>query len=213
MSLSSGNWLGNPVQDGNPGRIPIVPSASISVSYFKRYKMEADLHALPRPQLPPGFGCVPYSPGLLEAHAGVLYGSFHKEIDSVVFPSLGDRDGSRCLMSEIARKRGFLPGATWLLSGPDGPCGTVQGIRERSGLGAIQNLGILPSHRGRGLGRNLLLFALHGFEMAGLNRALLEVTAQNDGAIRLYRRMGFSRRKTLYKAVPDFRFVLPAPFL
>ena len=28
-----------------------------------------------------------------------------------------------------------------------------------------------------------------------------EVTAQNEGAIRLYRRLGFRRRKTVYKAV------------
>ena len=34
-----------------------------------------------------------------------------------------------------------------------------------------------------------------------LGRAFLEVTAQNDGAVRLYRRLGFRRRKTLYKAV------------
>jgi len=175
--------------------------------------MEADLHDLPVPLLPPGYACVPHGSPLLEAHAEVLFGSFHQEVDSVVFPSLGDRDGCRCLMVEICRKWGFLPGATWLLTGPDGPCGTVQGVRERSGVGAIQNLGIVPSCRGRGLGRALLLYALHGFRQAGLGRALLEVTAQNDGAIRLYRRLGFCRRKTLYKAVPDFRFSFPAPLL
>jgi ribosomal protein S18 acetylase RimI-like enzyme len=89
------------------------------------------------------------------------------------------------------------------LRAPDGsPCGSVQGLRERSGVGAIQNLGIVPAHRGRGLGAALLLQALHGFAQAGLARALLEVTAQNEGAIRLYRRLGFRRSKTLYKAVP-----------
>jgi GNAT superfamily N-acetyltransferase len=190
------------------------PMASGAViSYFKRYKMEVDLHDIPLPVLPSGFICAPYSHALLEAHAEVLFGSFHQEIDSIVFPSLGDRDGSRYLMTEICRKWGFLPGATWLLTGPEGPCGTVQGLRERSGLGAIQNLGIEPSYRGRGLGRALLLHALHGFIKAGLERAMLEVTAQNDGAIRLYRCLGFRRCKTLYKAVPDFRATFPAPLL
>jgi GNAT superfamily N-acetyltransferase len=175
------------------------------ISYFKRYKMEVELHDLPRPQLPSGFACLPWSPDLREAHAEVLFTCFFQEIDAIVFPSLGDRLGCSCLMNEISHKRGFVPEATWLLTGPDGPCGTVQGIRERSAVGAIQNLGIVPMLRGRGLGEALLLNALHGFYQAGLGRGLLEVTAQNDGAIRLYRRLGFRRSKTIYKAVPDPR--------
>jgi ribosomal protein S18 acetylase RimI-like enzyme len=75
-------------------------------------------------------------------------------------------------------------------------------VRERKGLGAIQNLGITAAHRGQGLGEALLLQALHGFRRCGLAHAILEVTAQNEGAIRLYRRVGFRRAKTVYKAVP-----------
>jgi GNAT superfamily N-acetyltransferase len=175
------------------------------ISYFKRYKMEVELHDLPRPQLPAGFACLPWSGDLLEPHAEVLFTCFHQEIDAIVFPSLGDRLGCSCLMTEISRKRGFIPEATWLLTGPDGPCGTVQGIREHRGVGAIQNLGIVPPLRGRGLGEALLLHALHGFSQDGLGRGLLEVTSQNDAAIRLYRRLGFRRSKTLYKAVPAFQ--------
>jgi ribosomal protein S18 acetylase RimI-like enzyme len=171
------------------------------ISYFKRYKMEADLRELPSPRLPEGYAFAAWSYELLEAHADTLFGSFHQEIDAQIFPSLGDRHGSLCLMIEMTRKRGFLPEATWLLMGPLGPCGTVQGMRER-GVGSIQNLGILPSWRGYGLGESLLLQALHGFRQVGLDRALLEVTAQNETAIRLYRRLGFRRAKTLYKAVP-----------
>ena len=43
--------------------------------------------------------------------------------------------------------------------------------------------------------------ALEGFRAAGLRRAYLEVTAQNDGAIRLYQRIGFVKARTVYKAV------------
>jgi GNAT superfamily N-acetyltransferase len=175
------------------------------ISYFKRYKMEMELHALPSPQLSDEFGFAPWSYELLDVHADMLFGSFHQEIDAQVFPSLGDRQGSLCLMIEMTRKRGFLPEATWLLLGPVGPCGTVQGLRERDGVGSIQNLGILPGWRGRNLGEALLLQALHGFRQAGLRRAVLEVTAQNDPAIRLYHRLGFRRSKTLYKAVPEWR--------
>ena len=173
------------------------------VSYFKRYKMELDLGQAPQvPPPPPGYALVPWHAGLLTDHAEVLFTSFHETVDAVVFPSLGDRTGSQYLMTEISRKPGFLPGATWLLTGPAGPCGSVQGVRDAAGVGAIQNVGVVPGYRNHGLGTFLLLQALDGFRQAGLRRALLEVTAQNEAAIRLYRRLGFLRKKTVYKAIP-----------
>jgi ribosomal protein S18 acetylase RimI-like enzyme len=105
-------------------------------------------------------------------------------------------------MGEIIRRRAFVPESTWLLVGPDGPCGTVQALRDRGALGAIQNVGIVAAYRGRGLGRALLLQALHGMYATGLGRGVLEVTATNDCAVNLYFRMGFRRTKVIYKAVP-----------
>ena len=77
----------------------------------------------------------------------------------------------------------------------------MQGIRDASGLGAIQNLGVAPEHRNGGLGTILLFYALQGFQQVGIRRVYLEVTAHNDGALRLYRRVGFVTVKTVYKAV------------
>jgi hypothetical protein len=185
----------------------------MGLTYFKRFRMEIDLgRQLPEPVPPPGYRLIPWSSRILVAHAETKYASFRSEIDANVFPCLGDYDGCVRLMSEIARKDGFLSGATWLLAleavdsdepddEPYGCCGTIQGIRDRSGMGAIQNLGIVPEHRGRGLGSCLMLKALEGFQRDGLRRAFLEVTAQNEGAIRLYRRLGFYKARTVYKAV------------
>ncbi len=174
----------------------------MSISYFKRFRMEIDLNELPPvPRLPEGYGWLAWDYAHLELHAEVKFHSFYEEIDSVVFPSLSTREGCSYLMREISRKPGFRSEATWLLRNGENFCGTVQGVRERNGMGAIQNLGIVPSHRGRGLGRALLLQALHGFVRAGLGRAFLEVTAQNEPAVRLYREVGFRFRKTIYKAV------------
>jgi GNAT superfamily N-acetyltransferase len=178
------------------------PSADRSICYFKRFKMELDLYAAPpAPELPPGYSWIAWDEALVDRHAEVMFSSFHEEIDSVVFPSLGDRQGCYQLMREIRRKPGFMPESTWLVVSAEGYCGGVQGVRERGPIGAIQNLGVVPAHRGRGLGRALLLQAVHGFRRAGLGRAFLEVTAQNDGAVQLYHRAGFRRRKTVYKAV------------
>lgn len=171
------------------------------VRYFKRYRMEIDLNGLPGPELPESYTFVGWHPGLLDAHGQALYASFREGIDTHVFPSLGSRPGCLHLMTEISRRPGFEPWATWLLTRGNEHVGTVQGIRERSGMGAIQNVGIIEAYRGRGLGSALVLQALHGFRLAGLGRAFLEVTAENDPAVRLYRHLGFRRRKTLYKAV------------
>ncbi len=173
----------------------------MNVTYFKRFKMEIDLYeAAPVPSLPEDFVWVAWHDALLERHADVNFECFRDEMDSAVFPSLATRQGCYHLMREIRHRAGFVPEATWLIGCASGICGTVQGRRERSGWGAIQNLGIVADYRGRGLGTALLLKALQGFRRAGLGRAHLEVTAQNDGAIRLYRRLGFRCRKTLYKA-------------
>jgi len=146
-----------------------------------------------------------WSDSLVEAHAHAKFSSFCYEIDANVFPCLGNREGCYRLMREIARRDGFLPNATWLLehTGENGTpevCGTIQGVRDNRGFGAIQNLGITPNHRGMGLGTILLFHTLRGFQEAGLQRAFLEVTAQNVGAVRLYHRLGFRTVRTVYKA-------------
>jgi ribosomal protein S18 acetylase RimI-like enzyme len=175
---------------------------ALAISYFKRYKMEIDLAGLPPPCWPAGFACAGWREDLLELHADMLAQSFDGSPDAVVFPSLGHRAGCRGLMGEIVKRRAFIPEATWLVVGPDGPCGTIQALRERGVLGAIQNVGIAPRWRGRGLGRTLLLQSLRGMYASGLGRAVLEVTASNDAAVGLYLRMGFRRTKVVYKAVP-----------
>lgn len=185
----------------------------MSLTYFKRFRMEIDLgRFLPMPELPPGYRLVPWDDSLLAVHAETKFHSFQAEIDANVFPCLGDYEGCTRLMYEIVRKDGFLPEATWLMV-RDMPrvvrhpgaepecCGTIQGIRDRSGLGAIQNLGVVPEHRDHHLGSALMISALRGFQRCGLRRAFLEVTAQNDGAIRLYQRLGFRKARTVYKAV------------
>jgi ribosomal protein S18 acetylase RimI-like enzyme len=174
----------------------------MAITYYKRFRMEIDLEGLaPAPDLPAPFTWVGWDESLVDRHAEVKFLSFRDEIDSAVFPCLGDRYGCQRLMREIRRKPGFLPGATWLIACPRGYVGTVQGVMDRGPIGAIQNLGVVPAYRGLGLGRALVRRALEGFRRAGLRRAYLEVTAENASAVRLYREVGFRRAKTLYKAV------------
>jgi GNAT superfamily N-acetyltransferase len=183
----------------------------MGLTYYKRFRMEIDLRSrdFSRLQLPAGYRLIAWHPSLAEVHAEIKYLSFRSEIDAGVFPCLGDYAGCLRLMNEISHKPGFLAHATWLMatthteSGGEEYCGTVQGVVDQKRLGAIQNLGILPEYRGRGLGCALMVKALDGFKRAGLSRAFLEVTSQNDGAIRLYRKLGFYKVRTVYKVIEE----------
>ena len=185
----------------------------MDLTYFKRYRMEIGLTGrdLSQAPLPGGYRFVQWDPSLLNGFAMAKYLSFRGELDTNVFPCLGELAGCKRLMRQISKKPGFLPGATWLIvyeseeTTKPQYCGTIQGIRDQTNFGGIQNLGIATGHRDIGLGTRLLYRGLRGFREAGLDRVYLEVTAQNDGAIRLYQRQGFSIAKTVFKAAETVR--------
>ena len=179
---------------------------SLGLVYFRRYRMEIDLRRREfSTKLPLGYYWVAWEQGLCDAHAATKYESFRNEIDAELFPCFAERDGCQRLMRTISERDGFLPSATWLVAtgNADNPvyCGTVQGMRDGRGGGAVQNLGVIPGHRNQGLGTCLLFAALNGFRKAGLKIATLEVTAKNVDAVRLYERLGFRRVRSVYKTL------------
>lgn len=180
----------------------------MGVTYYKRFRMEIDLSEMRSIEspLPEGYEWVAWHASLLERHALAKFESFRCEIDTQVFPSLGDPASCRNLMSEIVQRATFVPRATWLITCRLGErifedCGTIQGLVQTGRWGAIQNVGVAPEHRGRGLGKALILKSLAGFQMAGVPHVYLEVTSRNAVAVQLYRSLGFRLARTTYKAV------------
>jgi hypothetical protein len=173
----------------------------MAITYFKRFRMEIDLGDwIPEATLPHGYRWIAWDESLIGVHADVQFRSFTTELDSQVFPCLGDRYGCLRLMREIRRKPGFLPEATWLIGHGFETCGTIQGVIEPGPIGSIQNVGVIPEHRSFGLGRALVYRCIRAFYLSGVARAILEVTAENASAINLYRGIGFRKSRTLYKA-------------
>lgn len=178
----------------------------MTVQYFKRFRMEFDLQRpLPFARLPPDCAWVPWNPGEVDRHAWVKFLSFRDEVDSEVFPCLGDYHGCFHLMREISEQTVFAPCATWLIvhqpaGHPPLDCGTIQGLAVSETLGAIQNVGVAPEFRRRGFGQALVLKALDGFRSLGLKRVYLEVTAANRPAVELYRQLGFRVTRTMYRS-------------
>ena len=69
-------------------------------------------------------------------------------------------------------------------------CITTWQDRE-AGIGHIPNLAIEADCRSRGLGRQLIEFALHRFRDAGLTHAKIETLVQNAVGEHLYTSLGF----------------------
>jgi ribosomal protein S18 acetylase RimI-like enzyme len=188
---------------------PPIRRARKRMTYIRRFRMEIDVASsrLAEPRLPEGFGWVAWHSALLSRHAAAKFYSFRDEIDSRVFPCLGDFSGCKRLMQEIVRQETFLADATWLITNEaagwndQADCATIQGLAHSGYLGAVQNVGVLPQYRGLGLGRALVLKSLHGFRAAGLHRVYLEVTGENVPAVELYRSIGFELVRTMYKSI------------
>jgi len=68
------------------------------------------------------------------------------------------------------------------------------------GYGEVSGVCVDPEVRGQGLGAVVTLAAARGIQERG-DRAMLHVRDGNDGAHRLYRRIGFVRRRTVTVAV------------
>ena len=59
-----------------------------------------------------------------------------------------------------------------------------------AGVGVL-GMGLLPSFRGRGIGKRLILRTLEAARASGLRRVELSVRESNAGAIALYKKVGF----------------------
>ena len=183
----------------------------LNLRYHKRFQMELDLRRWRRQAgtVHPEYRLRPWSAELVHEHALAKFLAFRDELDAVVFPCLGDMESCLRLMREIRDRDGFVPEATWLAqyvgAGPRKveSCGTIQAIRVARARANIQNIGVTPHHRGRGLGAALILASLNGLQQVGVTRVALEVTASNDSAVRLYRGIGFRSVKTVYKAIEE----------
>ena len=148
--------------------------------------------------LPAGYRLISWSDSLLETHAETKYLSFRTEIDCECVPLPGRI--ARLLAADARNSpearlsaRGDWLGAHEANGGEDEYCGTIQGIWIAAEWGRCRIWAVVPDHRGLGLGTALMRQLLEGFQRVGLERVFLEVTCQNEGAIRLYRRPRLSQ--------------------
>ncbi len=98
-----------------------------------------------------------------------------------------DPDGFRVLVEDD----GTMTASCWTRvhpAGADRP--------DDPAMGEIYVIGVHPDRAGRGLGAALALDGLDWLHDHGLRTAMLYVDADNEPALRLYRRLGFGRHHT-----------------
>jgi ribosomal protein S18 acetylase RimI-like enzyme len=70
-------------------------------------------------------------------------------------------------------------------------------LRLVGGLGGIFGLGILPECRGKGYGRELLMLAIEMLGNLKASEVMLQVEANNENALSLYKSVGFKARSIM----------------
>lgn len=120
--------------------------------------------------------------------------------NAIYFADRGEREGSEgTLLPEDEEKRGMT---IYLVEKDERVVGKVH-LQMINGLGGIYGLGVLPEDRGKGLGRAILLKAIKELKTAKAKEVMLQVAAENETALSLYKSCGF--RET---SVMDY-FLLP----
>lgn len=80
----------------------------------------------------------------------------------------------------------------FVVASSEGAASSVVRCVHELGLAGIFDLATLPQLRARGLGRKALLTALYWAQRQGANQAWLQVVADNEPALSLYRSLGFA---------------------
>lgn len=128
--------------------------------------------------------------------AQVIAAAYRGHIDSEINDQYRSPAGARRFLFNIVQYPGcgtFYPDASWvaLERGTGKLVGVCLTSLVASDSGHITQICVSPAAKGRGIGYELLRRSLLGLGEAGARRVSLTVTAANENAVGLYRRVGF----------------------
>lgn len=165
-----------------------------------RYHMSLDLTSFQRSfQLLDKLKIQPLEPDDIDALARMEIEAYRDTLDFSLRPELQSFDDCKSfLLKMFAGKIGkgyFLKNLSFKILSNSNLCGAIYTFRD-GGTAYIADFLISPNCRGQGLGKLLLAYSLHRYKVAGYRRAALAVTATNEVAIRLYKKIGFKIEKS-----------------
>jgi ribosomal protein S18 acetylase RimI-like enzyme len=179
---------------------------------FPRWFMElAAAGPLPLPARPQtDVEILPWLDSYREDAARLVAAAYQGHVDSDINDQYRSVAGARRFLTNIIEYPGcgaFLGAASYAAA--DKRTGAICGISLGSLVsvisGHITQICVAPSRRGTGLGYELLRRSLLALAAQGCSTVSLTVTAQNSGAIELYERMGFRKRRNFAAYVWEWK--------
>lgn len=91
---------------------------------------------------------------------------------------------------DTALAENIINGRTFIAEADNGNVGSVR-LELNDGTGGIYGLGVLSEYRGRGYGRELLMWSVEKLVEMGAGKVILQVDTDNVNALNLYKSCGF----------------------
>lgn len=137
-----------------------------------------------------------WTEGREDETAQLIVAAYRGHIDSEINDQYRTPAGARRFLRNIVQYPGcgtFFQPASWAATGSE--TGELYGASltslVASDVGHITQICVTPGAQGTGVGYELLRRSLAALAERGAQSASLTVTAKNEGAVRLYERMGF----------------------
>ncbi len=187
------------------------------VPYASRYRphprmfLEVPLaHIVTLPPRDPVVTIAPWADNRRADAARLIASSYAGHIDSQINDQYRSPGGARRFLTNIVEYPGcgaFFTPASFVAVLPNGQglAGMSLASMVAPGIGHITQACVAPTHRGTGLGYELLRRSLVTLAAHGCHKVSLTVTTANKEAASLYRRMGFVNRRDFAAYVWELR--------
>lgn len=129
--------------------------------------------------------------------AALITAAYRNHVDSEINDQYRSVTGALRFLNNIVRFPGcghFDPGASFVAvrRGTNAIIGTILCSRVKDDVGHVTQVCLLPDERGRGIGEILLNATANELSRRRFSKLTLTVTEANEGAVRLYKRLGYS---------------------
>jgi len=164
---------------------------------FPRLFLEAPLPAaLPQRKL--SLTIVPWTESYQEATGRLIANSYEGHIDSQINDQYRSSTGARRFLTNIVQYPGcgtFFAPASFAATDRGTLCGASLSSLVSHDVGHVTQVCVAPSYQSTGLGYELMRKSMEAMAAHGCRAVSLTVTAANEPAVRLYRKMGFVQKR------------------